>query len=391
MTGWSNGSSTYTSDMTSANVNPSNALAIAMTAQWRQNCASGVTSETINLAVNASKTLSYTGAAKCLIFSKDGNYKFELWGAQGNYYSFGDNSAKRGYGSYVSGNINIKTTNALYLYIGQHTHDSNYYQPVFNNSSTAKQNNNTHMSSSGGGATDIRTVFGVWNNADSLRSRIMVAAAGGGNYYQSATNRGVRNDGGGLYSDQQNAGSGNNDASISTCIQNSNGIGGTQISGGIAPATDSVNTNQTSGGFGYGGNGPDAGTSPIGGGGGSGWYGGAGGKHFPGYCVISGGGGSSYISGHTGSVAVTSTSSSSPKSGCTTGTNNNACSITPYINPATGSGYTFTNTLMIDGAGYKWTNTKGSLQAMPNPSGGNYASGVGHSGNGYARITYLGT
>ena len=45
---------------------------------------------------------------------------------------------------------------------------------------------------------------------------------------------------------------------------------------------------------------------------------------------------------------------------------------------------------MIDGAGYSWTNTKGSLQAMPNPSGGNYASGVGHSGNGYARITYLG-
>ena len=46
---------------------------------------------------------------------------------------------------------------------------------------------------------------------------------------------------------------------------------------------------------------------------------------------------------------------------------------------------------MIDGAGYKWTNTKGSLQAMPNPSGGNYASNTGHTGSGAARITYLGT
>ena len=46
---------------------------------------------------------------------------------------------------------------------------------------------------------------------------------------------------------------------------------------------------------------------------------------------------------------------------------------------------------MIDGAGYKWTNTKQGLQQMPNPNGGYYASGVGHSGNGAARITYLGT
>ena len=47
------------------------------------------------------------------------------------------------------------------------------------------------------------------------------------------------------------------------------------------------------------------------------------------------------------------------------------------------------DTVMIDGAGYSWTNTKGALQQMPNPSGGYYDSGVGHSGNGFARITFL--
>ena len=36
-TGWSVGSSTYTSDNTTANLNPSNAMAVTVTAQWRQN------------------------------------------------------------------------------------------------------------------------------------------------------------------------------------------------------------------------------------------------------------------------------------------------------------------------------------------------------------------
>lgn len=51
-------------------------------------------------------------------------------------------------------------------------------------------------------------------------------------------------------------------------------------------------------------------------------------------------------------------------------------------------GKVFTDTVMIDGAGYSWTNTKGALEQMPNPNGGYYVSGVGHSGNGYARITF---
>lgn len=55
--------------------------------------------------------------------------------------------------------------------------------------------------------------------------------------------------------------------------------------------------------------------------------------------------GSSYISGHTGCVAITSQVDQTPKSGCTTGTTDNSCSI-HY------SSKIFTNTLMIDGAVY---------------------------------------
>ncbi len=46
---------------------------------------------------------------------------------------------------------------------------------------------------------------------------------------------------------------------------------------------------------------------------------------------------------------------------------------------------------MLDGKGYPWTTVIGTtLEQMPSPTGGFYSAGEGHSGNGYARITYLG-
>lgn len=79
-----------------------------------------------------------------------------------------------------------------------------------------------------------------------------------------------------------------------------------------------------------------------------------------------GGGGSSFISGHNGCNSINSSGSH---------TNNSA----HY------SGYVFTNTVMIDGAGYKWTNSKGSYTGMPNISG--TSTIAGNTGNGYAKIT----
>ena len=116
--------------------------------------------------------------------------------------------------------------------------------------------------------------------------------------------------------------------------------------------------------------------------GGSGFYGGGVASAQSTY-YGSGGGGSSYISGHTGCVAITSSTNQSPKSGCSQGTTDNECSIR-Y------SGLKFTNTKMIDGLGCSWTNVVGAQEQIPNPEGGYYDVGVGHTGNGYARITYLG-
>ena len=132
------------------------------------------------------------------------------------------------------------------------------------------------------------------------------------------------------------------------------------------------------GGFGYGGRGE---LQYGGGGGGSGYYGGGGGNN--GQHISTGGGGSSFISGHQGCIAIISATDTSYK---TTGT---ALEKSMHY-----SGYYFLNngtysTVMIDGAGYAWGTSKGSLTAMPNPSGGNYSSGVGHQGNGRCKITYI--
>ncbi len=45
---------------------------------------------------------------------------------------------------------------------------------------------------------------------------------------------------------------------------------------------------------------------------------------------------------------------------------------------------------MIDGAGYKWSDKKEEQVQMPSPDGTLYEEGIGHTGNGYAKITYLG-
>lgn len=86
-------------------------------------------------------------------------------------------------------------------------------------------------------------------------------------------------------------------------------------------------------------------------------------------------GGSSYISGHNGCNAIKESST--------------AASIVHTGQPNHYSGLVFTNTIMIDGAGYKWTTAKGAQTAMPKPAGGNYSLGSGHTGNGYAIISKL--
>ena len=265
------------------------------------------------------------------------SYKCECWGAQGGSlgaYSLG--SPTGGKGAYTLGLISLASDNAIYIYVGQQgsrTTGGTISGGGWNGGGNGDASDHGENSrTGGGGSTDIRLTSGNWNAWASLKSRIMVAGAGGG-----SGGNGDPGDAGsltGYAGDVWDAGK-----------------GGSQTAGG-AGATGSYGASSP-GGFGYGGTGKSYAS-----GGGSGYYGGGGGARDK--LDGCGGGGSSFISGHTGCNAITSSSTSS--------------NIVHTGQPNHYSGYVFTNTVM-----------KAGNEVMPSPTGG---TETGHSGNGYCKITW---
>ena len=275
----------------------------------------------------------------------------QLWGASGG------NSASTVYsgfgrGAYTTGKIQLNKSTSLSVLVGA-SGDNPTSGAIYNGGGYAEQ--------SGGGATDVRTVSG------NLRSRIMVAGGGGGGVTNNSVTVSQRGDGGGIngldaITNVSASGAMNVAARTGTCAA---GKGGTQSSGGKTGTCgyDSY-ASSMDGAFGQGGywNGRSSG-------GGGGWYGGGHGRH-PGSAHSGGGGGSSYISGHAGCLAVASSTSNSLKSGCSASSVSVSCS-------QSWTGYSFTSTQMIAGNA-----------SMPNTAG--TGNETGHSGNGYAKITWLG-
>ena len=352
--GWSVGSSTYVGSETSADLNIRNEENITVQANWLK---------------NEPMTFSYTGAAQTWTVPTTGRYKVELWGAQGGWHTGGMGTSFGGKGGYASGTVQLTRNTPLYIYVGGYGYNGGWNGGGASNGGTKGSDRNGN----GGGATDIRTTGGAWNNADSLRSRIIVAGGGGAGAEWAGNGGGAA---GGL--------TGQDGFTPGTNCSNYNyplvtpAKGGNQTGGGAGLTCNGVcmHTVSLNGSFGIGA--ADATTNSASyapsiygsGGGGGGWYGGGSGATTN--CHIMGSaGGSSYISGHTGCVGVTSTTSSTPKSGCTTGTTDNDCSISPY-------GYTFTDTSMI-----------GGTATMPNTAG--TGNETGHAGNGYVKITHLGS
>ena len=270
----------------------------------------------------------YTGTEQVFTAPADGKYKIELWGAQGGSDYSG---VKASLGGYVSGNILLKAQEKLYVYVGE--------SPRYGSMSCYISNPNTAFNSShfgtcavGGGATDVRTAIGSdWDDFNSLKSRIMVAGGGGGGIY-------IGNGGasGGLI--------GYSGIGFNSTVSYSIGTGGTQNGSSFGKSLRAT----TMGGGGY--------------------YGGYGGSG------ANAGGGSSFISGHDGCDAIKEES-----------TENNIIHTGQSVHY---SGMYFTDTVMIDGEGYKWTTEKGSYTGMPTHDG--TGTMKGNAGNGYARITYIG-
>ena len=266
----------------------------------------------------------------------DGMYTIQLWGASGG----GTDEYPGGKGAYTGGDIYLEKGEKLYVYVGgQGTKPTGGYNGGGNGYGNGY---------GGGGATDIRTIKGEWNNAESLASRIMVAAGGSGSaIHAEATWYSYGAPAGGLVG---YLGTGGTDASRYP------GTVPTQI---IAGKSNPSNAGEA-GKFGAGGK--SCSSNWDSGGGGSGWYGGAGGAYAAGLNTS----GTSYISGHNGCIGV-------DVSGNPTGT---TISNTKKY---------FINTKMVDGKGYEWDNIKSKeANGMPTYEGTEVMSG--NYGNGYAKI-----
>jgi len=213
----------------------------------------------------------------------------------------------------------LSAQNVLYIYVGQQGYKniSNY---TFNGGGIAA---NQYNARGWGGASDVRLAGADWNNFNSLKSRLMVAAGGGGSDYFGGALNG--SPGGGV--------TGYNGGAHGTpCRGYSHSVatGGTQTAGGQGGWGTSVGFGGF-GGFGVGG----CANYNHGGGGGSGYYGGGNGGYTCGR-VGSGAGGSSFISGHSGCNAISAASTSS--------------NIVHTGQPNHYSGLFFTNTSMTAGA-----------------------------------------
>ena len=303
----------------------------------------------------------YTGTVQSFKAPVTGNYKLEAWGAQGG--SPNNSTSIGGNGGYTSGVINLNKDETIYVYVGGEgdiAHSSTVPGGWNGGGTAVEVHPLKRCVGAGGGATDFRLKQGSdsadWQSFDSLKSRIMVAAGGGGGvamFYGSTNGQDAKGGaGGGLTGIPGQC----NDRPYGGITTNQ---GGTQTSGGYT--FDAYMCSPSEGGYGFFGyavetvnrtSGPQC--SPTGGGG---YYGGGTAIHTSGA-----GGGSSFISGHTGCDAISGSSTES--------------NITHTGQPNHYSGKVFTNTVMIDGA-----------STMTDPDG---STVTGHTGNGYAKITYLG-
>ena len=301
------------------------------------------------IVAGTEEDFDYTGSMYEYNITSTGVYRIEAWGAQGG----DDANSVGGKGGYSSGYINLVEDDKLYIYVGQKgpANSSQTNKGGWNGGGHSGSNSGSN-SYGGGGATDIRLVKAsdtvtTWNEFNSLKSRILVAAGGGGTFSTKSYTR-IPGSAGGLIGYDAN---GSYNATMPK--------GATQTSVGTG-------TNASKNGlFGYA---VQTNVSGWGGGGGGGYYGGGQGSG------VAGSGGSSYISGHKGCNSITETSTASAI--VHTGSENHY------------SGYVFEGTTMIDGEGYIWSDDKGNYVGQPQPDGTYEA---GHSGNGYAKITYLGT
>ena len=280
----------------------------------------------------------YTGNIQSFKALLPGKYKLEVWGAQGG-------GAQSGYGGYSTGVVNLNKNSSIYLVVGGAGAVSTNRSNGGGYNGGGHGTNYNQPGSGGGGATHIATTSrGILSNYKSYTSELLiVAGGGGGSCVTYGSGYGNGGSGGGYI------------GTTGGYYHNSNwsfyGTGGTQSSGGVCYLYGSdLSDSGSYGSFGKGGNhGYESGQDMGGSGGGGGFYGGGGSSRGHGQA----GGGSGWIN-----------SSNLISSG----------NITKHM--------TCYNCTTSTAAGTRTTSNT-CVNSTP-------TTDCSKTGNGYARITYLG-
>ena len=228
-------------------------------------------------------SFDYTGTEQVFTAEASGQYKLEVWGAQGGgNYTYSSKNCIGGYGAYSIGIITLNANDTLYINIGgageRGAATNQEYPGGYNGGGNSKYNGDPNSyGGSGGGATHIATESGILSSLESKQSSILIVAGGGGG---AGTNVVLDCASGGA-----GGGISGNDATPHRDFPlqgEYNGLGATQTEGGSCYTSDSSWMPYCYyGTFGQGG-------SANYGGAGGGFYGG-------GAFTYSGGGGSGYI------------------------------------------------------------------------------------------------
>ena len=365
-TGWSNGSSNFTGDETDAKLNTLNAKTVTVTAQWKQNCTTNCTE--LDLNVNESMGYDYQGKVVGVTLKKAGKYKLEVWGAQGGAGGSSTAYDNGGYGGYSYGTISALTNDVLYVAVGQKgltTPNTSYTGTASAWNGGGSYSNVLHNGryrATGGGATHISMYnCGELKDCSSYKADILIVAGGGGGTGDSANTStiGSRTERGGSGGGWQGGHGLNYNNGLITDSDSRVGRGGSQTAGGIAPNNKtgwSSSATTLPGNFGIGGYPGPSSTCSSGGGGG--WYGGSGST-----CDAGAGGGSGYLN----------------TSKLVSGTYHMYC-YAPNDNYSEAKENT-----------YGYCGTSSSNNSYGTTSTGAHVANTANTGNGYARITYLGT
>ena len=283
---------------------------------------------------------SYRNSVQTQTIEVSGYYYLQVWGAQGGYRT---NSSYAGKGGYSKGYIYLNEGDTVYVQTGGAGGSGSSGCGSTICAGGYNGGGYRYKYYGGGGATDIRI------NQNSLYARVIVAGGGGSD---GATNKKGMYGGGTV---------GGSSTDSFTANSNYSGKGGNQTYSGYSAAytitsqaTSGLNSNTLNyyaGGFGFGGGGVYL-SSGYGGAGGGGWYGGSGTvPDGSGDDDRGGGGGSGYI--------YTSSTASSYPSGC-------LLNSSYYLQQAS---------------------TYAGNTSFESTAGG---TETGHSGNGYAKVTYVG-